>query len=135
MAAFRERDAVFEAIQKVVDDEKAIGQELCGPGSLSCLLLKDTRDRTSESATFDCDLTTTINTSLISVGKVHPQLTRERAFCKFHQLRMPDIWRKLSHELEIPPVNTPQQQAVKFQLLKKLLVDAFASQQLLVPCL
>lgn len=91
MAAFRERDAVFEAIQKVVDDEKAIGQELCGPSSLSCLLLKDTCDRTSESATFDsfcCDLATTINTSLISVEKVHPQLARKRAFCKFHQLRI-----------------------------------------------
>ena len=133
MAAFRERDAVFWAIQKVVDDEKAIGKELCGPGSLSCLLLEATRYGTSESAAFDsfcCDLTTTINTSLFSVGKVRPQLARERAFCKFHHLRilkLPDIWRKLSHELKIPTINSPQQQAVNFRLFKKLLVDAFAS--------
>lgn len=122
---------VFEAIKKVLDDEKAIGQELNGPSSLSHLVL-ELSTRTSETATFDSfchELTTTISTSLTSVGKVRSQLARERAFGTFHQLRslkLPDIWKRLSHELKLPPINSLQQQAVNFQLFKKLLLEAFA---------
>ena len=122
---------MFEAMKKVLDDEKATGQELSGPSSLSHLVLESST-WTSETATFDffCrELTATINTSFTSVGKVRPQLARERAFRTFHQLRslkLPDIWKRLSHELKLPPVNSLQLQAVNFQLFKKLLVDAFA---------
>jgi hypothetical protein len=102
MATSRERKVVFEAIEKVLDDEKAIGQELSGPSSIAHLLnLFASSTRTSEIATFESfcrEVCTTIDTTLNSVGKVRPQLAREHAFGTFHQLgslKLPDVWKRL----------------------------------------
>ena len=92
---------VFEAIKKVLGNEKATGQELSGPSSLSHLinLLESSTTTSTNETTFDSFCRELSTTSLNYVGKVRPQLARERAFGAFNQLRslkLPDVWKNLS---------------------------------------
>ena len=128
-------DILYESFRVVKHSDEEVGCKRSGQDSLEALLARfpssqcitSTQNSFSTLTSFSEKLFGEIKSIFVVSGQPKLSVFQEQSLRKFHKLRMdtlPLIWKSLAEELQLPPVNAFQQQAVNRNLFENFLIDA-----------
>lgn len=125
ISASKQKEAVVSAVVNAINAVIAEGRDVPSSTTLRYIIEYKSRHLFDE---FCTNLYLALEECFVSVGQVRHQLARERAFTKFHQIRLerlPLVWKRLFIGLGVPPIPALQQQTVNFRLFNDMVVAKF----------